>query len=338
MEYASTQYRVRRGALSGFDSLIRAHGGSLADLLTSCGMAERDLDFPEERMAVTDLVALLNAAGCLPGLQQSGLQLAAVQGLEVIGVLGRLLLEAETLGDAFTLVNRYMTLHNQGERWRITDFGHCVAVQRYEHVCFDQDARQYHELSLGNCLRLMEILAGCRIQPVRVEFVHRPLAAEADYRRFFRCDVRFGEEQDQLLISKEVLTLPVSVRNDAGSVSADFIDRLSQQYPDDLRAQVKTVIMQLLGSGRHSIEDVALLLDLHPRTLQRRLAEDSIVFRQLLNEVRSNLACWHLTSSDIDITRLSAALGYSDVSGFSRAFHQWHGCSPRHWRNQRIST
>ncbi len=80
MEYASTQYRVRRGALSGFDSLIRAHGGSLADLLTSCGMAERDLDFPEERMAVTDLVALLNAAGCLPGLQQSGLQLAAVQG------------------------------------------------------------------------------------------------------------------------------------------------------------------------------------------------------------------------------------------------------------------
>ena len=325
-------YQVRRGALTDLATLVEKAGGSVDSLLQHCGLAAGQLEHPEERMPVADLICVLNAAARLPGLQQSGLQLAQIQGLEVLGVLGQLLQRSATLQQAFAQVRRYMALHNQGEQWRLAEAGEYLAIRRFEQACFGQDGRQYRELALGNCLRLMQILAGSPVRPQRVEFSHRPLADIAGYRRFFGCEVRFDCEQDQLVFSPGIMSLPVAMQEDTGQISSAYVQQLCQRYQNDLRSQMVTLIMQTLGAQQHSLQHIAGLMALHPRTLQRRLESEGIVFRKLVAEVRNNLACWHLASSDMDITLLAAALGYTDVSGFSRAFRHWHGCSPRQWR------
>jgi len=315
------------------DVLVRSYGGAPDELLLSCGLAADTLNYPEETMSVTDLTSILNVvAERVPGLESAGLKLASVQGLEVLGVLGNVLCSSATLAEAFTRVQRYMALHNQGEQWRLSGAGPWLAIQRFEQAYTGQDLRQYHELALANCFRLTQILAGRDIRPQRLEFTHRPLAPEKEYRRFFGCEVRFDQEFDQLLVEAQILTLPVAVAENTGELSAVYIQQLAGRYENDLRAQLTTLIMQTLGAQQHSLECIAALMGVHLRTLQRRCEKEGIVFRKLVNEVRNNLACWHLSSSGMDITMLAAAPGYTDVSGFSRAFRQWHGCSPRQWR------
>jgi AraC-like DNA-binding protein len=79
------------------------------------------------------------------------------------------------------------------------------------------------------------------------------------------------------------------------------------------------------------------MLDIPARTLQRRLREEGTTFKQLLQDARMQTARWHLSASSIDINLLSATLGYTDISAFSKAFRVAHGISPLQWRKQQRS-
>ena len=134
----------------------------------------------------------------------------------------------------------------------------------------------------------------------------------------------------------------------------DFLNQKIARYDDDTRAyllkdlnqkldrdrhdlvrQVRTLILQTLGSDEHNIATVSSFLGIHPRTLQRRLRQEGTGFKSLLKETRTNTASWLLQSSNMDITLMSQMLGYSDVSAFSRAFSLETGISPRAWRKLR---
>ncbi|MDK2777786.1 MAG: AraC family transcriptional regulator [Pseudomonadota bacterium] len=327
------EYQVRYGALTGFLPLVSEAGHDPLALLHQAGLAADALQHPDAMMPVSTLVRLLNLTATCSGLESIGLQLAGRQGLEVLGVLGHFLPRHQNLQQAFTAVQRYMALHNRTEHWRLRLHPQAVAVQRYEHCYTGLDARQYHELAMANCYRLTCLLGGEDIRPLRVEFAHRPLHPLRVYRRFFAAEVVFDQEQDQLLLANDILQRPVLIRGDS-TATDDFLRRLLQADEDDLVQQVATLIMQTMGLQQHSLPHIAALMNLQPRTLQRRLQQQGVVFRDLVNGVRDKAACWHLSASDMDITLLSAALGYTDVSAFSRAFRRLHGCAPRVWRRQ----
>lgn len=332
-------YQLRRGALSGLAGCLADAGVDAAELLQRCRLPADFLQHPEELMPVTVLAGILNQAAEQPELVDLGLQLAARQGLEVLGMLGRLLAAQTSLAEAAAAIQRYMALHNRAEHWRMQQHGDRVHIQRFEHCAAAMDLRHYHELAMANCYRLMRVLGGEDIRPLRLEFTHRPRLPLRVYRQFFGCEVLFDQEQDQLLVPAAVLQRPVQWTAEAEQASARYLQQLMAGCQNDLRQQVATLIQQTLGMQQHSLEQIAALMGLHPRTLQRRLDDEGIIFRQLLNEERSRLACWHLSASDMDITLLSAALGYSDVSAFSRAFRVQHGCPPRLWRQQnRLNT
>ncbi|MES2489697.1 MAG: helix-turn-helix transcriptional regulator, partial [Pseudomonadota bacterium] len=86
---------------------------------------------------------------------------------------------------------------------------------------------------------------------------------------------------------------------------------------------------RLLGQG---IEQVATILELHPRTLQRRLREQGEGFAELQARVRYRIACEALRDSTEDIESISERLGFSDRRSFTRAFVRWSGVSPSIFR------
>ena len=68
------------------------------------------------------------------------------------------------------------------------------------------------------------------------------------------------------------------------------------------------------------------------RTLQRRLKETGINYRQLVQQERSNAACDLLEKPGIKVSEVARALGYKDVGSFSRAFTKWMAMSPSEYR------
>lgn len=73
-------------------------------------------------------------------------------------------------------------------------------------------------------------------------------------------------------------------------------------------------------------------LHLHRRTLNRRLKEAGTTFRQVLDQVRFELAREMLSDPSLHIADIAARLGYRMPSTFTRAFRRWSGSSPAHWR------
>ncbi|MFT5594266.1 MAG: transcriptional regulator GlxA family with amidase domain [Oceanicoccus sp.] len=111
-----------------------------------------------------------------------------------------------------------------------------------------------------------------------------------------------------------------------------FLSSILLAHGDDIVQQVSSLIQQTMGDKKPLIDNIATLLGLSRRSLQRRLTAKEVVFKTLLHDIRIKTACWYLTSSTIDITLLAEILGYSDASGFSRAFKKTIGQSPMKWK------
>jgi AraC-like DNA-binding protein len=111
-----------------------------------------------------------------------------------------------------------------------------------------------------------------------------------------------------------------------------MIRYLAQFDRQDIVNQTRTVIIDQLPSGSLGIISVADSLHLTPRTLRRRLAAEDKSFKQLVSEVRQDLATQYILDRTLTLTEISFMLGFSEASAFSRAFRNWTGRSPGEMR------
>jgi AraC-like DNA-binding protein len=81
-------------------------------------------------------------------------------------------------------------------------------------------------------------------------------------------------------------------------------------------------------------EEAAARLNLSARTLHRRLAEEGSSFRAIKDALRRDLALARLAKSSVPIAVVAAELGYADPSAFYRAFVEWTGMAPAHYRRK----
>jgi AraC-like DNA-binding protein len=84
--------------------------------------------------------------------------------------------------------------------------------------------------------------------------------------------------------------------------------------------------------GGTSGDEVAQMLSMHRRTLNRRLQVDGFTFQQILDDVRFAVARELLGTSNLSLDDIAAALGYASVSPFMRAFHRWTDHTAGEWR------
>ena len=71
------------------------------------------------------------------------------------------------------------------------------------------------------------------------------------------------------------------------------------------------------------------------RNLQRKLKNTNTSFRELLDEMRRELAKQYVNNSDVSLSEVTFLLGFSESSSFSRAYKRWHGVSPTEIRKSK---
>jgi AraC-like DNA-binding protein len=98
------------------------------------------------------------------------------------------------------------------------------------------------------------------------------------------------------------------------------------------------LIDSLLLGGYPPIEQVARLLCVSPRSLQRALSGADNSYSNMVDRCRRKAACESLEQTKKPIREIAKTLGYRDASSFSRAFRRWTGTMPRAYRNQLIAS
>lgn len=174
------------------------------------------------------------------------------------------------------------------------------------------------------------------IVPLRLELT-RPVKHRAMLERHFGCRVSFKADRNALIFRHRDLDLPFVTSNEelVGVIETHLDAELKERdAKNSVGEQVKQTLRQLLAGRRPTLEDVAQELGLGVRTLQRRLAEGGVTFKQVVEDTRRELARHYLRTSNIELNEAAFLLGFEDANSFFRAFHMWEGTSPGEWRTR----
>ncbi len=185
-------------------------------------------------------------------------------------------------------------------------------------------------------------LAGRGLALDHVLFPYRRPAHVDDYALIFTADSRFAPTLPAGLgtliarLQGNLLDLPI--RRDEAALQR-FLEgapgKISMLYRRD-REMVIRVRDQLRAAlpATPSQQDIAERLHLSSRTLHRRLAEEGSSFRAIRDALRRDLALTWLAKSEVPIAQVASDLGYAEPSAFYRAFIEWTGMAPAHYRRQ----
>jgi AraC-like DNA-binding protein len=80
---------------------------------------------------------------------------------------------------------------------------------------------------------------------------------------------------------------------------------------------------------------IAKRLHMSERSLRRKLQEEGVSFRKLIDELRVQVAIKYVRDTDLTIEDVASALGFSDASAFRHAFRRWTGAAPHEFRRAR---
>jgi AraC-like DNA-binding protein len=78
--------------------------------------------------------------------------------------------------------------------------------------------------------------------------------------------------------------------------------------------------------------EIAKLMGLSERTLQRRLSAEGTTFNGVLEDARREIALGFLADKKLAAYEVSFLLGYSEPATFFRAFKRWTGKTPQQYR------
>jgi len=191
-------------------------------------------------------------------------------------------------------------------------------------------------LSLG-VFAITEFILGRPLTEGRLQLIYPAPNYQAQYQRFYPCEVHFGANSNSLRIPIGLINTPnASAEHNnyeyALNQCKSLLDQLHVGHLD-----TKTKVRKLLLSHpNHQLSEdaVAATMFISKRTLARRLNAENTGFREVRDDVLSSLATGYLLDTQLSVDAVAGLLNYHDSSNFRRAFKRWHTMPPEKFRSK----
>ena len=203
-----------------------------------------------------------------------------------------------------------------------------LQISTNNHYLMNSPVFQDH--AAGLLAQYMRWIAGKKFRLQSVSLLHSEPRDLIRFRSFFGCPVSFGDSHISVAFDKTVLDQVIV--GSAERMQREYNEVLEWDRAASLMAQLRSVIRTDLASGSIEIDKVAREMKLSTRTLQRRLSSKGSSFHKQLDSVRAGLARQLIHRKDLELSDVSAHLGYADQACFTRAFRRWYRQTPSDWR------
>ena len=316
------------------EKALSTYGCDPEPLFEKAGI-DRNVSFdPDARIPNTRVQALcklsVEATGdpCFGLTAADQFQPAALQGL------GFSWLASDTLLDAFGRLVRYSRLINTFVKAYIDEGENTVDLVILGPERWPDYVYVAADMGMASLLRMCQITAGEHIVPVRV-VLQRPAPACADrFNAFFDAPVEYGAFDNRLCFDPDLVRQPLMTGNPELARINDqtVIDYLARFDRSNITMKVRASIIEQLPSGTPNQESIADALHVSLRSLQRKLKDEKVTYKEILEDTRRELAMQYIRESYRPMGEISYLLGFSEPSSFTRAFRRWAGCSPVEFR------
>lgn len=183
---------------------------------------------------------------------------------------------------------------------------------------------------LAAVTKFCRMIAGDDFNPVKIQLKQSPPEDAGYYYELFRCAIEFDASQTAFIIHLEDADRRLTGSNDQLAKLNEHIvvKYLAHNEKQDIVNRVKAAIIDGLANGVVTETLIAGELHTTPRNMHRKLQKEDTSFKQLLTDIRKELAQQYIQDRSKTLTEISFMLGFSEVSSFSRAFKGWTGKPP----------
>lgn len=327
--------RVRAANALALLSVIQGLGADVPRLLDQAGLPQDAWEHPERPLSLYAIDRLLTQAEAATQCDHIGL-LVGTRPAD-LGLPFYMFFNAPDLRTGLENVIALVHLMHEGGSFSLReDAGH--ATLRYANVAPTLgSARHVTDCVLAQFHAAIVRYCGPRFAAEEIRFPRRAPADLAPYRRHFgRARLVFNEDEAAIEFPASVLA---HASAEANAPLYRFLKSRFAKGPDDepVIARLRRIIGVMVLEGAVDSDRVAVALGLSPRQLRQKLQAEGALLQSLIAEARHETALELLTNTDLALSRIAMAVGYSDVSALSRSFARREGLAPSAFR-QRLKT
>lgn len=326
------------GIVEGLRRFAECPDDAWADMQAAVGLPQNASRNAEGTLALEHGFALFEALARWK--RDPSLALRFAQELEVggTGPLDFAMVSASTVEDALQTMTRFMRLiaslrFNRYERTE--ERGSIV----WQYPCHPDTPRfQYLTFAIAVAMERVSAALPSGWRPPVVDLDIDPPHVSALHEEYFGRALRFRRSVNVVSVQAEYLHLSMPEANPrlfAMMTRLAEIDRKVVEANDsDTEAQARRAVAKLMKEGRASVTELAGELGLSASALRTKLGQHGLEARQLIDDVRRDTAKGYLLESNLSMTEIAFALGFSDSSSFTRACRKWFGKSPSEIRGR----
>ena len=328
-----------RAALAGLD----ARGIERAPLLREAGIPDSLLGHEQSRVAAERFGALwLGIAAALDdelfGLDRRRMKVGS------FAMLARACARSEDLRAALRLAVQFFNITMDDARVGLVEEGNDAALEIEELAPGARPAPFMmfaHETLLIMLHGLMCWLVGRRITLDRASFAYPRPAWWIEYRSMYANDLRFDAERSAIAFDVRVLAANVvipdenAVREFLREAPHNFVVKFKDR--NSWSAHVRRRLRACAPADWPDLGQIAEELGVGLSTLHRKLDQEGVIFRDIKDSLRRDLAIDRLTHSSVSVAQIAVELGFAEPSAFHRAFKQWTGVRPGDYRQRAAS-
>lgn len=327
---------VRVGPILAVPTVLRSFAVEPDTVLAEFGLSESFFDDPENTLSTTMAGRLIRQCVARTGCEHFGLLLGQHAGASSLGALGYLMQSSSTVGEALTVLASNFEVQDQGGAvWVDIEGEH--AVLGYTVLSAEVESLdQILACAMAIAINFLRGFFGPLWRPDQVLFSFARPRRIAPFQRFFGILPNFDMERTGIVFQSRQLSAPThSADLLLHKLMAERVRELKQGSVNDIAGQVRRALRTMVMSSNCSLDEVAVQIGLHRRTLSRKLAIAGTSFREMRNDASQEVACQLLENTRMPVTDIAATLGYAEPAAFTRAFRRWSGLTPSQWRMSR---
>jgi len=304
--------------------------------LSFLSLTEEDFKNPQARIQAQLVEDLFITAAKALSDPQLGVRVGYTFRMNDFGKTGSVYSYCETMPQVLEMNRRYQCLAvDVGlPEYRIENGQHYFLFNRYE------DAKKMHHVmgaifgGWATALRWLSWATGHELKEAHLMPNAPPDASF--HQEVVQCPIIFGQPRNHVEFFPEAMSKPLITRDpEKLAQTIAILDEILDvgNEAENFQATLIASIQAAMAEGSVSLAVVAQRMDIGERALRKKLSDQGLSFRDLVETERKALF-QALHAKGETFAAIAQALAYNDQAAFNRAFKRWYGMPPSQYNLQ----
>jgi AraC-like DNA-binding protein len=319
-------------------SVAESFGADRSKILDEAGISPDIFTNPKARVTVEQAMNVWKVIVRQTGLDNIGLECGLKSRFQSLGILGYVMMNSPTITHAWTKLCNYQELVLSILFQKIKVEGSQIRFEGTMQEDWQDEFRYTIDFIYASCLVLIKNCSSHDIHPLEVGFnFPQPDNSQRYHEIFDPAVIKFSCEHPYIIYRKSDLDTQITAYDPKMFEHFELLLEETASEHDRHNANTRAVrsrIIKRLKAEIPKTDEVARDLAMSVRSLQEHLKAEGTSFREILGNVRKEIAIKQLSISSNNVTDVAFLTGFSDISVFSRNFKKWTGLTPTEFQNQ----